>query len=70
MKLRDLISEMASHLGEWDNATKKLSPGFKPKMAKPGAHSSKQTGKKWNKAGPSTTAPTRKVPPGQLPKSR
>lgn len=70
MKLRDLISEMASTVGEWDNATKKLAPSFKPKMAKPGTHTSRQTGKAYNKHGPSTTAPTRKVPPGQLPKSR
>jgi hypothetical protein len=70
MKLRDLIHEMSMHLGEWDNATKKMAPGFKPKMAKPGTHTSRQTGKAYNKSGASTTAPTRKVPPGQLPKSR
>lgn len=64
MKLRDLISEMAAHLGEWDNATKKLAPGFKPKAAKKPMHHPMH-----NKVGPSTTAPTRKVAPGQLPKS-
>ena len=72
MKLRDLISEMAVTLDEWDNATKKMAPGsFKPKV-KPvgGGHArSRQTGKQWNKSGASTTAPTRKVAPGQLPKS-
>ena len=70
MKLRDLISEMASAVGEWDNnATSKLPAHFKPKVKKPGGASSRQTGKAYNKTGASTTAPTRKVAPHMLPKS-
>lgn len=73
MTLRDLIEELDAAMGEAD-AEEAAEPTRKvPALQKPGWHPKK---KKFmhhpmhNKSGPSTTAPTRKVPASSLPRSR
>ena len=74
MTLRDLIEELDAAMGEADDAEEAAEPTRKvPALQKPGWHPKK---KKFmhhpmsKKTGPSTTAPTRKVHPSQLPRSR